>query len=124
MCALGSCRDQCAVLSPGITIVDITKPLVDCYWTMRLYFNANRVAESVVPELRHSACKQFGVKYVVRAERDAYIESRAAQLAQPLVDDILRANPNIPSRFGNKLVLSAAGKAAILVTKSERRRAA
>jgi hypothetical protein len=96
------------------------KRLIELYWRMRIYFYARRVARHVLPELRQSACKKFGTRYI-KFERTVYVEVRAAQLAQPLVDDILRENPAMPAVLGNKLITSACGRAAILASKTARR---
>ena len=50
-------------------------------------------------------------------ELRAYTEGRAAQLAQPLVDDFLRAHEKVPPVQGNRMIILAAAKAASLIAK-------
>jgi hypothetical protein len=102
--------------------MDIATQLLNLYWTVRIEFYARRIARCIIPELQQAVLRKFGDKAYHGTEVKAYLASRAAQMSQPLVDDLLRFNPRIPSLLGNKLVISAAAKAAAIVSKTDRRR--
>ncbi len=81
-------------------------------------FFAQRIVREILPTLRRDAQRKYGVRMPTDGEGESYLRTRAAKLAQPLVDEIVRANPQFPSVIGNTLVLRAAGSAAATVEKS------
>jgi len=102
-------------------IVDISKSLVACYWMVRIDVFARRIARRIVPELRQDACRKLNDRPTASIEFKNYLDTRAAQLAQPLVDDLLRRHRHIPSLMANKLVMLSAAKAATIALKVHRR---
>jgi hypothetical protein len=92
------------------------------YWAFRIDFYARRISRCIIPALQEAVLRKFGDKDYHRTEVKAYLGSRAAQMSQPLVEDLLRSHPRIPSLLGNKLVISAATKAAAVVSRTDRRR--
>jgi hypothetical protein len=91
------------------------------YWQMRSMLFAKSIVRKILPTLQHDAQRKFGVRMPSDGEGDSYLRSRAAQLAQPLVDEIVRANPQFPSVIGNTLLVRVASGAAAAVAKSVRR---
>jgi hypothetical protein len=102
--------------------VNIAKAFAACYWKVRIDFFARRIARRIAPELRQDACRKLTDRRTPGNEFKNYLDTRAAQLAQPLVDNLLRKNRQIPSLLGNKLVMSAAAKAAAIALKVRKRR--
>jgi hypothetical protein len=100
--------------------VNITKPLVDCYWNARFALYTRQIAHEIAPELRKSVRRKFGTQTCATTEGKEYLQCRAAQLAQVFIDDILRRNPSLPSGIASKLVVSAARKAAKLAARTNR----
>ena len=99
----------------------MANPFSTYYWQLRSVFFAQRIVREILPTLRRDAQRKYGVRMPTDGEGESYLRTRAAQLAQPLVDEIVRANPQLPSVIGNTLVLRAAGGAAEAVAKSVRR---
>jgi hypothetical protein len=95
--------------------------LSTCYWHLRSVLFAQGIVREILPTLRRDAQRKYGVGMPSSGEGESYLRSRAAQLAQPLVDEIVRANPQFPSVIGNSLLLRAADDAAAAVAKSVRR---
>jgi hypothetical protein len=104
--------------------VSIAKAFADCYWTFRIDVLARRIARRIAPELRQAAYRKLGDKPAGSGELKEYVVGRAAQMAQPIVDELLRSNPQIPGLIANKLVISSAIKAAAIALKIDRRRVA
>jgi hypothetical protein len=98
--------------------VKLTKPFRAYYWRLRSNRYATQIARQILPELRQTARRKMGSPGCSKADIRQYTEVRAAQLAQPLVDEILRANPRFPGFLGNEMIVSAARKAAALVAKT------
>jgi len=99
--------------------VNIATPFVTWYWTVRIDLYARRVARCIIPDLRQAVLRKFGDKDYRGTEVKAYLNCRAVQMSQPLVDELMLANPQIPSLLGNKLVICAAAKAASVVSKTD-----
>ena len=99
----------------------VTDSIYNRYWSVRFYcVYSGRIAREPIPELRKSVLTKAYSKFTSVAEREAYVKCRAAQLAQPLVDSIVRDNPRMPGHLANKLVLNAATNAAASVAEIER----
>ena len=98
-------------------MVSLTKPLLDYYWKFRIERRAKQIARHIVPDLWGAARRKMGSASGSAKELREYAETRAAQLAQPLVDDFLRDNENAPTAQGNRMILLAASSAAALVTR-------
>jgi hypothetical protein len=101
----------------------VANRLSSYYWQLRSVFFAQTIVRKIVPTLRRDAQRKYGVRMPSDGERESYLQTRAAQLAQPLVDEIVRANPQLPSVIGNTLLLRAASEASAAVEKSVRRAA-
>jgi hypothetical protein len=99
----------------------VANRLSSYYWQVRSVFFAQAIVRKILPTLRRDAQRKYGVRLPTDGEGESYLRSRAAQLAQPLVDEIVRANPQFPSVIGNTLLLRAASGAAAAVAKSVRR---
>ena len=97
--------------------MNLTMPLLGFFWKLRMERRAKQIARRIFPELWRVARRKVGPSSGSEAELKAYAETRAAQLAQPLVDEFLRANDRIPTIQGNQMIILAASKAAVLVTK-------
>ena len=95
----------------------LTKLIVAFYWSCRARYVAGRVARRICPELQQAAWRKVAAKRTTEQEFSSYLEARAAQLAQPLVDERLRDNPRIPAILGNKLVVLSARRAVDLIAK-------
>jgi hypothetical protein len=99
--------------------------VTDCfstyYWQLRALFFAESIVRRISPTLRRDAQRKYGQRLPADGEGESYLQSRAAQLAQPLVDDIVRRNPRFPSVIGNRLLMRAARRAAAAVARSIRR---
>jgi hypothetical protein len=96
----------------------VANRLSSFYWQLRSVFFTQMIVRKIVPTLRRDAQRKYGVRMPSDREGESYLQTRAAQLAQPLVDEIVRANPQMPSVVANTLVLRVAGGAAAAVAKS------
>src|ERR1700754_1193128 len=94
--------------------MDFRKSVVIFFWRVRIDAFARRIARTIAPELRQDACRKLGDSRKPGDEFRNYLDGRAAQLAQPLVDDLIRKKPRIPSVMANRLVISSAAKAAAI----------
>jgi hypothetical protein len=100
-----------------VIAVKLTKPIVAFYWSCHARYVAGQVARRICPELQQAAWRKVAAKRPTEEEFNSYLEARAAQLAQPLVDERLKANPGIPAILGNKLVVLSARQAVNLIAK-------
>jgi hypothetical protein len=100
---------------------NVTQRFTTYYWQLRALFFAESIVRKISPTLRRDAQRKYGQRMPADGEGDSYLQSRAAQLAQPLVDDIVRQNPRFPSVIGNRLLMRAARRAAAAVARSIRR---
>ena len=100
----------------------ILRKLASYSWKIRAKFYAHSVAAKIYPQLMRSAQKKFGNSAPPSKDGRAYLIPRAAQLAQPFVDDLMLANPRFPALIGNQLVVTAAQKCAALVMRQAWRR--
>ena len=75
----------------------------------RLKREARRIATVIGPKLWEDVRRKL-VK-IQQAEFKKYADVRAAQLAQPHVDELLKANPKLTGMFGSLLLLVATKKA-------------
>jgi hypothetical protein len=99
----------------------VTDSIYNRYWSVRIYcVYSRRMARELMPELRKSVLTKAYSRFKSVAEREAYVKCRAAQLAQPLVDSIVRNNPRMPGNLANKLVLNVATKATASLAEIER----
>ena len=96
-------------------MVSVTRPLLDYYWKFRTERRAKQIARHIVPDLWGATRRKMSTSAGSAKELRAYAEGRAAQLAQPLVDDFLRANERVPPVQGNRMIVLAAARAASLV---------
>lgn len=104
--------------------VRLPSTLTSCFWQIKLKIYAHAIAAKIYPMLRQASQKKFG-RSLPRSQRDVpYLTTRAVQLAQPLVDELMLANPRIPTTVGNKLILDAARKSVAMVGAKQRPRRA
>ena len=100
----------------------ITEAIRNRYWRARIHlFLAPGIVRDLIPELRRAAHRKACSQATSVVEREAYAKCRAVQLAQPLVDSIVRDNPHIPAHLASRLVLDTATKAAAAVSTNGQR---
>jgi len=113
--------------------VKIAEKILKLLWAIRVSFYAARVAAQVLPQLKRAVARKLtthqSTSHGARSPQSSqnvtlYSRTRAAQLAQPIVDELMRANPRIPAVLGNKIVVGAANRAASRACSSAHRRAA
>ncbi|HEX3598629.1 MAG TPA: hypothetical protein VHU84_00725 [Lacipirellulaceae bacterium] len=98
--------------------------IVKFYWKLRVELYAMSIGRKILPTLRHDAHRKYGAKMPIGRENELYLEARAAQLAQPFADQIVRQNRQFPTVLANKLLINAAKNAARSVAIPTRRRLA
>jgi hypothetical protein len=104
--------------------MSFAEPMVKFYWKLRVELFAKSIVRKILPTLRRDARRKYGVIIPFGRESERYLEARAAQLAQPVVDQIILANRQFPAVLANRLLISAAKKAARSIAATARRRLA
>jgi len=94
----------------------------DFYWGFRVALYSRTVTRQILPPLKHDILRKFGSRLPFTNDAAVYLQSRAVQLAQPVVDRIISQNPRIPSVLGNRMLVCSARKASCLIAQSRRRR--
>jgi hypothetical protein len=83
-------------------------PLVHWYrgWRerRRIRRDARRIAELIAPKLWEDVRRRLA--NFQKGEIKDYAEVRAAQLAQPYVDEVMRTEPTLTGVFGSMLLLT------------------
>ena len=71
----------------------------------RIRRDAHRIAVLIAPKLWEDARRRLA--NVQKGEFKDYAQARAAQLAQPYVDEVMRSEPTLTGVFGSSLLLMA-----------------
>jgi hypothetical protein len=72
---------------------------------------ASRIAVQISPELWESTRRKLGKNSAGKNALRDYVQTRAAQLAQLKVDEMVRSKSSLSGRSANKLILKAANAA-------------
>ena len=72
---------------------------------------ASRIAVQISPELWENTRRKLGKNSAGKNGLRDYVQTRAAQLAQLKVDEMVRSKSSLSGRAANKLILKAANAA-------------
>jgi hypothetical protein len=90
-------------------------PFMTCYWSLQIRRYSKRIARLILPELWESSKRKISSSPRHRSQFTSYAHTRAAQLAQPHIDEIMRSHPRLPAIRGNELLGLIVVRAVLLV---------